>query len=58
MHTTIHSSTYYTVLYSKIYTQYFVITYNGRELEKIIIYDIYIHINALLCCTPETNTIV
>ena len=32
-------------------TQYFVITYNGKESEKE-----YIYITESLCCTSETNT--
>ena len=32
------------------YTQYLVITYNGKESEKYIIY-----ITESLCCTPETT---
>ena len=32
------------------YTQYLVITYNGKESEKI-----YIYITESLCCIPETN---
>ena len=31
------------------YTQYFVITYKGKESEKDYIAE-------SLCCTPETNT--
>ena len=33
-------------------TQYFVITYKGKESEK----NMYICITESLCCTPETNT--
>ena len=35
-------------------TQYFVITYKGKESEKKT--DIYVCITESLCCTPETNT--
>ena len=38
-------------------TQYFLITYTGRELEKE--WDnrcIHISITESLCCAPETNT--
>ena len=35
------------------YSQCLVITYNGKELEKI---DINVRISESLCCTPETNT--
>ena len=35
------------------YTQYFVVTYKGKESEKK---DIYACITESLCCTPETNT--
>ena len=53
------------------YTQYLVITYNGKESEKEYIYMyihiyiyiriciyiyIYIYITESLCCTPETRT--
>ena len=44
------------------YTQYFVITYKGKESEKEYIYNIYIiyniqiYITESLCYTPETNT--
>ena len=42
------------LLYStENYTQYFVITYKGKESEKI---DVYVYITESLCCTPETNT--
>ena len=34
-------------------TQYSVITYNGKESEKIM--DICICITESLCCTPETQ---
>ena len=34
------------------YIQFLVITYNGKESEKVYI---YIHIYTF-CCTPETNT--
>ena len=37
------------------YTQYFVISYKGKESEKI---DIYVCITETLCYTPETNTIL
>ena len=44
------------------YTQYFVITYKGKESEKEYIYIIYIYTHLYnsisLCCTPETNTTV
>ena len=36
------------------YTQYFVITSNGKEYEKEIIYNIYVAES--LCCVPKTNT--
>ena len=35
------------------YIQYLVITYNGKEYEKVYI---SICITESLCCTPETNT--
>ena len=41
------------------YTQYLVMTYNGRESEKENMYVcvcVYIYITESLCCTPETNT--
>ena len=34
------------------YTQYFVITYKGKESEK----NIYVYIAESLCSTLETNT--
>ena len=37
-------------------TQYFVITYKGKESEREYIYIIYMFISESLCCTPETNT--
>ena len=44
----------YSILYSTgKYTQYFVITYKGKESEKKYI---YIYITESLFCTPETNT--
>ena len=33
------------------YTQYFVITYKGKEFEKE-----YVYITESLCCIPVTNT--
>ena len=39
------------------YTQYFVITYNGKESGKEYIY-VYIYITESLCYTPETNMIL
>ena len=41
------------------YTQCLVITYNGKESEKVYIYIfiyMYVCITESLCCTPETNT--
>ena len=38
---------------TSIYTQYFVITYKRKELEKEYI---YVCITESLCCTPENNT--
>ena len=41
------------------YTQYLVMTYNGRESEKENMYVcvcVYIYITETLCCTLETNT--
>ena len=35
-------------------TQYYIITYMGKESEKNG--DIYLYITESLCCTPETNT--
>ena len=35
------------------YSQYFVITYKGKESEKE---QIYICLTESLCCTPEANT--
>ena len=35
------------------YTQYFVITYKGKESENTYTHT---HITESLCCTPETNT--
>ena len=35
------------------YTQYVVITYKGKEYEKI---DIYAYITESFFCTPETKT--
>ena len=41
------------LLYSTVnYTQYFVITYMGKEPENKWI---YIYITDSLCCTPEAN---
>ena len=34
-------------------TQYFVITYMGKESEKM---NIYIYTQEPVCCIPETNT--
>ena len=48
------------LLYTENYTQYFVITYKGKELEKSekeYIY-IYTYIQESLYCTPETNVIL
>ena len=44
-------------------TQYFTITYNGKESEKYIhiyiyiyiLFQRYIYITESLCCTPEAN---
>ena len=36
------------------YTQYFVITYMGKESEKECMYNVCI--TESLSCTPETNT--
>ena len=42
------------LLYSRgNYIQYLVITYNGKESKKE-----YICIMELLCCSPETNTML
>ena len=40
------------------HTQYFVITYKGKEPEIYIYIYIYIYITEALCCTPETNMIL
>ena len=44
------------------YIQYLIITYNGKEWERIYILThtytyicIYVGITESLCCTPETN---
>ena len=42
------------------YTQYLVITYNGKESEKLYVYIYsknitYINIYGSFCCTSETN---
>ena len=39
------------------YTQYFVITYKGKESEKEYIYILYMHthVTKSLCYTPEAN---
>ena len=37
------------------YTQYLVITYNGKKSEKVYIYT-HTHITESLCCTLETDT--
>ena len=43
-----------TLLYSTgNYSQYLILTCNGKEFEKK---KIYIYITESLCCTPEINT--
>ena len=37
------------------YTQYFVISYKGKDSEKK---NRYIHITESLCCMPETNMLL
>ena len=43
---------------TRIYTQYFVVTYKGKESEKENIHThthTHMYITESLCCTPEIN---